>query len=126
MAALFAQPVQAHKLLILNDIHLDIAPDDFNSTYSMPGQECNYATLDLILSEAVKIEDDGSGPIEAILLVGDLNKHHLAADIGTAIEDTNYEIMNTTMIEVITAIKENFPNTPILPVIGNNDVVYHD
>ena len=34
--------------------------------------------------------------------------------------------MKTTMIEVITAIKTNFPGIPILPVIGNNDVVYHD
>ena len=30
------------------------------------------------------------------------------------------------MAEVVTAIKTNFPGIPILPVIGNNDVVYHD
>ena len=34
--------------------------------------------------------------------------------------------MKLTMIDVITSIKTAFPNTPILPVIGNNDVIYHD
>ena len=81
----------------------------------------------MVLSEAAKLEDASSEPIEAILLVGDLNKHGLATkDFDLPIEDTDWETMKTTMIEVITAIKENFPNAPILPVIGNNDVVYHD
>ena len=34
--------------------------------------------------------------------------------------------MKQTMIEVMTAIKTAFPDVPILPVIGNNDVAYHD
>ena len=79
------------------------------------------------MSEAAKLENDSSGPIEAILLVGDLNKHGLATKNFTLpLEDTDWETMKTTMIEVITAIKTNFPTVPILPVIGNNDVVYHD
>ena len=29
------------------------------------------------------------------------------------------------MSEVVAQIKIKFPNTPILPAIGNNDVIYH-
>ena len=88
LAAHFALPVQSHKLLILNDIHLDINSTEY---YSQPGKECNYRTLDLVLSEAAKLEDDSSGPIEAILLVGDLNKHGLATkNLTLTLAETNW------------------------------------
>ena len=124
LAALFAQPTLSHKVLILNDVHLDI---DSTEYYSTPGEECNIRTLNLVLSEAKKVEDASADPIEAILLVGDLNRHGLASyDFDIPLKDTQWETMKTTMIEVITAIKDNFPAVPILPVIGNNDVIYHD
>ena len=122
--AFLAQPTLSHKLLLINDVHLNL---DSTEYYSTPGEETNIRTLNLVLSEAAKIEDDSSEPIEAILLIGDLNKHGLACrDFSTPVEDTDWETMKLTMIEVITAIKTQFPTVPILPVIGNNDVVYHD
>ena len=45
---------------------------------------------------------------------------------GIPLDQTNWEIMKLTMIEVITSIKTAFPTVPILPVVGNNDVIYHD
>jgi hypothetical protein len=34
--------------------------------------------------------------------------------------------MMQTMTDVMSAITSAFPGIPILPVIGNNDVQYHD
>ena len=58
------------------------------------------------------------------MLIGDLCKHGLAAKIGA--ESNNWELMKYTMREAISAIEDAFPRIPILPVIGNNDVMYHD
>ena len=61
--------------------------------------------------------------IEAIFLLGDTCKHHLAVEEGDA--NNNWQIMKQTMQIVISEIVTAFPNIPIIPVIGNNDVVYH-
>ena len=122
--SLIAQPVNSHKVLLINDVHLNINSTDY---YSQPGEETNIRTLNTVLTEAAKVEDASGTPIEAILLVGDLVKHKMAArDLAIPVEDTQWEQMQLTMIEVITTIKTAFPSVPILPVIGNNDVIYHD
>lgn len=117
------QMTVAHKILMLNDIHLDV-----NSTvlYSEPGTEASITTLDKVLSEAANEESKSGVPIEAILLIGDLCKHKLAVSIGVPLDETNWELMLYTMEEAFAAIQRAFPDVPILPVIGNNDVVYHD
>lgn len=79
-----------------------------------------------MLQEAAAEEKKSGDAITAIFLVGDLCKHGLAVDLGTPEDETNWGLMKYTMQEVITAIKETFPDTPILPVVGNNDVEYHD
>ena len=48
----------------------------------------------------------------------------MAVEAGS--KDNNWEQMKLTMTTAIGAIESAFPNTIILPVIGNNDVVYHD
>lgn len=123
LVALLTQPISSRKVLLINDIHLDI---DSELYYSEPGTETNIRTLNKVLSEAAKIEDDSDDMPEAILLIGDLCRHGMAADEGVPVEDTEWEAMKETMIEAITAIKTAFPTVPILPVIGNNDVMYHD
>ena len=77
-----------------------------------------------ILENAVKFEEKMGSKPEAILLVGDLVKHGLAAYSGQ--EPVNWPTQMETMRQVISEIVANFPDTPILPVIGNNDVIYHD
>ena len=57
-------------------------------------------------------------------MIGDLCKHGLAVKIGSA--QTNWDMMKYTMQVAIQAIEDAFPGIPILPVIGNNDVMYHD
>ena len=113
--------VDAHKVLLINDIHLDI---DSTAKYSEPGTPLNHLTLDKVLSEAADIESKTGEAPEAILLMGDMCKHGLAVEIDS--ETNNWDIMKKTMREAIRVIVENFPSVPILPVLGNNDVVYHD
>lgn len=111
----------AHKVLLINDVHLDV-----NSTqlYSEPGTEASITTLNKVLQEAAQEEAKSGVPIDAILLIGDLCKHGLAVAIDTS--PNNWELMKYTMREAINAIETAFPSIPILPVIGNNDVIYHD
>ena len=111
----------AHKVLLINDVHLDV-----NSTqlYSEPGTEASPTTLNKVLSEAAADEKKSGDSIEAILLLGDLCKHGLAVEIDA--EETNWELMKYTIQMAINSIVDAFPDVPILPVLGNNDVVYHD
>lgn len=112
---------QATKVLIINDIHLDV---NNTALYSVPGTEASVTTLEKVLSEASKKENESGDKIEAILLVGDLCRHHLAANEGSP--TNQWELMKYTMREAIKPIIAAFPDIPILPVVGNNDVPYHD
>ena len=112
---------QATKVLIINDIHLDV---NNTALYSVPGTEASVTTLEKVLSEASKKENESGDKIEAILLVGDLCRHHLAANEGSP--TNQWELMKYTMREAIKPIIAAFPGIPILPVVGNNDVPYHD
>ena len=56
LVAIFATLLQfsvAHKVLLLNDIHLDLESTEY---YSMAGTETNVRTLNLVLQEAAKEE----------------------------------------------------------------------
>ena len=110
---------QAIKVLTINDVHLDVNNTDL---YSVPGTEASITTLEKVLQEAAEAEK--GEPIDAILLIGDMCRHGLAADVGAT--ENNWELMKYTMREAIKAMVAAFPDVPIIPVIGNNDVVYHD
>jgi len=56
--------------------------------------------------------------------MGDLCKHGLAVKLDST--TNNWDLMKYTMRTAINAIVSAFPEVPILPVLGNNDVVYHD
>ena len=111
----------ATKVLIINDVHLDV---NNTALYSVPGTEASITTLEKILSEAAIKENESGEKIEAIMLVGDLCRHHLAAREGA--DHNHWDLMKYTMREVFRPLVEAFPDIPILPVIGNNDVPYHD
>ena len=90
--ALLCQVSIAHKVLLINDVHLDV-----NSTqlYSEPGTEASLKTLNKVLSEAAADEEKSGESIEAILLLGDLCKHGLAVEIDA--EETNWKLMRFTI-----------------------------
>lgn len=92
--------------------------------YSEPGTESSLTTLNKVLQEAADEESKSGDPIDAILLLGDLCRHGLA--VPTNATETNWPLMKYTMQEAMKAIVKAFPDVPILPVLGNNDVVYHD
>jgi hypothetical protein len=119
--ALLPATTKAHKVLLINDIHLDV-----NSTqhYSEPGTPLSMITLNKVLSEAADEEAKTGEPIEAILLMGDLCKHGMAVEINA--KQNNWDLMKFTIKTAISAIETYFPTVPILPVLGNNDVVFHD
>ena len=53
---------------------------------------------------------------------GDFVMHGLASKIPGK---TNWDMMKTTIVSVIDQLKKKFPDTILLPCIGNNDVVEH-
>ena len=92
---MLANTVHSYKVLLINDVHLDV-----NSTqlYSEPGTEASITTLNKVLHEAASEEEKSGVGIDAIMLVGDLCKHGLAA---YDTESNNWELMKYTMREVI-------------------------
>jgi hypothetical protein len=119
--SLFVWQAASQNIMLLNDIHLNI---DSTAEVVLPGKETSPDMLNLVLGNAVKFEEKIGSQPEAILLIGDLVKHGLAAYPGQ--EPVNWPKQKETMRQVIASIVANFPDTPILPVIGNNDVIYHD
>ena len=87
---------EATKVLLINDIHLDV-----NSTvlYSTPGTETSITTLQLVLNEAATEEAKTDDDVDAILLIGDMCKHHLAVEPGSATNQWN--LMKYTMREAV-------------------------
>lgn len=96
---LHSTTTSAHKVLLINDVHLDV-----NSTqlYSEPGTEASLSTLKKVLQEAALEEAKSGQTIEAILLMGDLCKHGLAVGIDSP--TNNWELMKYTMKVAIDAI----------------------
>ena len=112
--------VTAQNFLLLADVHLNV-----NSTnqYVRPGDETSPAMLINVLDKAAKAVADSGTTLDAILLVGDLCRHGLSSSTDT---NPEWPLMQYTMAYVMGAIQTAFPGVPILPVIGNNDVQYHN
>lgn len=61
----------------------------------------------------------------AILIPGDFIEHGLSS-YNRSEPNQAWPEMLDIFETVISMIVEYFPNTPILPAIGNNDCYYHD
>lgn len=79
--------------------------------------------LNNVLDKAAKELKDSGVKLDAILLVGDLCMHDLSSTTDT---DPNWPLQQYTMAVVMNSIQNTFPGIIILPVIGNNDVQYHN
>lgn len=79
--------------------------------------------LNNVLDKAAKEVKDSGVKLDAILLVGDLCMHGLSSSSDT---DPNWPLQIYTMGVVMDSIQNAFPGIIILPVIGNNDVQYHN
>lgn len=61
--------------------------------------------------------------LNALILNGDFLAHHMTTD-KTA--DEALAIIKEIMSEDMAMMRSKFPNVPILPSIGNNDVIDHN
>jgi len=62
-----------------------------------------------------------------ILVPGDIAGHNVSRSLGetSSSYDYKYENMLDTLTSVAHSIQQYFPNTLILPTIGNNDTEFH-
>ena len=118
--------VQALKLAVINDIHLNPNLEDSCSLW--PPQLCYtlgvYGTdTPVPLFEAIleNIKGQHENP-DAILISGDFVVHGLASKNHTY---NNWSEMKIIINQALSMIQAHFPDTPILPNIGNNDVLHH-
>jgi Icc-related predicted phosphoesterase len=63
--------------------------------------------------------------IDAIITKGDLVGHSIAGDSKDESKgDKN--MLKSIITEIADLMKEQFPDIPVLPAIGNNDYWFHD
>ena len=132
------------NILTINDVHLDLSNEQEISGYD---EKCSPGLLKTMLEDA-KSKADSVGGLDIIMLVGDNCKHGMSPYICTSTPNTcdpgqtcelnsenvptcngvdpDWEAMEATISAVVNYIKNYFPDIPILPTVGNNDVKYHD
>ena len=99
-----------------------------NKELGFYGKETSAALIEYVL-ESAKENHDG---IDAVLLNGDFVKHGVALKEDTGMSGLNplkrktWNTIKSIMEQDLKMVREQFPDKPILPVIGNNDVIVHD
>lgn len=123
----------ALRLGIINDIHLNTSADaaDFNCNivtkcydlggmlgYDIPSKLLTKALEDIYAVHSYEKKFD------AFIVSGDLAAHGLSSKDYTSPNPKTQMILDT-FYQVFLQLSSVFPVTPILPVFGNNDAVYH-
>lgn len=90
-----------------------------NTTMGIYGQDSPKALIQYMLKSVNERESD----LNAVILNGDFMAHTLT-DNKTL--DEGFNILNSIMTADLKMLRENIPNKPLLPTIGNNDVVVHN
>ena len=131
------EPTEAFKVGIITDLHLHLR-------YNQSAQhldECTNGAGDKTAIEApmgryqcdcppILIEtmlhrfDEHFGKQDVIFLTGDFAAHHVAMHGPDA--PNTYNLLLDTFYAVNSLLKEQFPDTIILPAFGNADAKYHD
>lgn len=144
-SALLASQAEALKVGLLTDLHLHLRYDPWWGPYNDVEGDCmvNGGTLSevkapmgrygcdspaILISTLLKAMNEFHPDLDLILLTGDFNAHHTAMNFGQDIgaEDDTYGLLMAQHSGVIEMLTSAFPNTPILPVFGNNDSEFHD
>jgi Calcineurin-like phosphoesterase len=129
LLALFstASQVSALRLAQINDIHVNLA---YNYSCSFPlcldlgnyAMDAPIKLVDTVLGDLKYYYDTASEPVDAVLLAGDFVVHGLS---NSDPEFKNWPEMKRVISAIIDSVKAKFPNTPIIPTIGNNDLLNH-
>jgi hypothetical protein len=138
------------KIGIINDIHLNPNYDPSTSSNDCWGNNYKPKILDDTINSSILNSDDPyalygrikcdspqllvetflqllqqEGDIDILLTKGDLVGHSISGDsIDPTAGDKN--MLKAVISNLGSLMKQHFPNTPILPAIGNNDYWYHD
>ena len=113
--------------------------DPNQKIYELPACSCNRSLgffseetpiklVRAVISRALNQTAEDNLNIDAILINGDFVKHGVALDGNVSdsqMEQTWAEIQDN-MRASLTLIRSIFLDQPVLPVIGNNDVIMHD
>lgn len=95
------------------------------ASFSQYGQDSNYYLLASVLKQARMTSQHAKQKPNFILLAGDNLGHHLQQDYMLYAPDASqqdYQHFIKKVYAFLTLqLKQSFPNTPIYPVIGNND-----
>lgn len=139
MLFLLSLPVALGKFFILSDIHYDIEYDpnsnstsschsDSNSLNSSPSYVQSFcdSSYSLILSTLSQMQVIDPNP-EFILITGDLLAHSTMNLVinGVLDQERNRQIVHLALQNLSETLIEFFPNTQVLPTIGNNDAYNH-
>lgn len=113
----------ALKFLVMNDIHLNVTETAF---IPLPDNETTIGLFGVMLDDMKEQETKSGVPIDAIIIPGDFPRHNMAAWNEEPGVPPGWPAQLATINTVISMITAVFPDTPILPSIGNNDVMYHN
>lgn len=144
IAVVLILPLSAGNFYVISDIHLDIAYEpDYNSSYychsvliqgqtSVPVKTENIQTLtrplcdssfNIVNSTLAKMQEVDPDP-DFILITGDFIAHYTSAILtssGSYSPSYAQLLVQETFQQVTNLLIKYFPNTMILPLIGNND-----
>ena len=114
--------VQAHNFLIINDMHYSTNYTDTCELFycADKGVYGNDSSLGLIKTVLDKAQEE-TEKFDAVIIQGDFIRHGF--NIGVDGLELNQKV--DTIMEMFknltSMVESRFPNTPILPVFGNND-----
>lgn len=129
------------KIGVLNDIHYDPyydntaavaeqcrenSPLEMSSFQMSPGPSpyghfgCDspMSLIDIVMNKVKNLEPD----LNILLISGDFLGHGFSVNVG---RPDHYQLLKESFETVLIALSNHFPNTIILPAIGNNDIKYH-
>ena len=135
----------ALKVGHISDLHLEIkydpslgkGPDNKGSCSMNEGFEADTnapmgrygCDSPMILLETMLQEfNESHGKQDVIIFTGDMASHYTAMDIDDlpSRKKETYSLLMATHSGITQLLTKYFPDTIILPMIGNNDNLYHD
>lgn len=93
--------------------------DKSDSTFGMKGCDSPFSLVQACISAAA----DAVPKPDFVLVSGDFD-HHRCNDVYNADNDTAVQSLQNSMSEVVNLLRVEYPKpTPIIPTLGNNDVI---
>eukprot|EP00347_Sterkiella_histriomuscorum_P022332 403330854 len=139
---LLASTAQSYKIAVMNDIHVDLSFDpttcsggdeDTKKIHLEKKQTSDPRLLgmlgcdppkELLMAFLDKLKQQDPTDLDFLLIPGDLVAHGIPLE-PTDPSKGNYTLLKETINTVSQTISQYFPNTLVIPSLGNNDPKYH-